>query len=133
MSALETVEIKAFVPARDFALAMRFYQELGFTKASEGHGVAYFYCGDCSFLLQPCEQAGFAEQFVMHLLVPDVKAWWQHVAQADLAARYQVKVGALTDQPWGMREFVLHDPSGVLWRIAQNLGPPVAHAADAAS
>jgi catechol 2,3-dioxygenase-like lactoylglutathione lyase family enzyme len=133
MSALATVEIKAFVPARDFALAMRFYQDLGFTKASEGHGVAYFYCGDCSFLLQPFAQAGFAENFVMHLLVPDVQAWWQQVAQADLASRYQVAVGPLKDQPWGMREFVLHDPSGVMWRIAQNLGHPVAHAADAVS
>jgi len=133
MSALATVEIKAFVPARDFALAIRFYQDLGFTKASEGHGVAYFYCGDCSFLLQPFEQPGFAENFVMHLLVPDVQAWWQHVAQADIAGRYQVPVGAVKDQPWGMREFVLHDPSGVMWRIAQNLGPPVAHAANAAS
>jgi uncharacterized glyoxalase superfamily protein PhnB len=25
------------------------------------------------------------------------------------------------DRPWGMRDFVLVDPTGVLWRIAQNL------------
>ena len=25
------------------------------------------------------------------------------------------------DQPWGMRDFVVIDPSGVLWRIAQNI------------
>lgn len=31
MSNLKTVEIKAFVPAKDFALSKRFYQELGFT------------------------------------------------------------------------------------------------------
>jgi uncharacterized glyoxalase superfamily protein PhnB len=24
-------------------------------------------------------------------------------------------------QPWRMRDFTLHDPSGVLWRIAQNV------------
>jgi hypothetical protein len=23
-------------------------------------------------------------------------------------------------QPWRMRDFVLYDPSGVLWRIGQN-------------
>ena len=25
------------------------------------------------------------------------------------------------DQDWGMREFTMHDPSGVLWRIAENI------------
>nr|WP_273542772.1 hypothetical protein [Aeromonas caviae] len=24
-------------------------------------------------------------------------------------------------QPWRMKEFCLYDPSGVLWRIAQNI------------
>ena len=24
------------------------------------------------------------------------------------------------DQPWAMRDFTLFDPSGVLWRVAQN-------------
>ena len=51
---LACVEIKAFVPARDFALSLEFYQALGFTLAS-------------------------------------------------------------------VRDFVLFDPTGVLWRIAQNL------------
>ncbi|HVI77199.1 MAG TPA: hypothetical protein VM715_03365 [Candidatus Acidoferrum sp.] len=33
MSNLDAVEIKAFVPARDFALSKRFYEDLGFTIA----------------------------------------------------------------------------------------------------
>jgi uncharacterized glyoxalase superfamily protein PhnB len=31
-----------------------------------------------------------------------------------------VTVGAIEQQPWRMRDFVVSDPSGVLWRIAQN-------------
>ncbi len=31
---LSTVEVKAFVPALDFALSMQFYEALGFTRAS---------------------------------------------------------------------------------------------------
>ncbi|NBA14010.1 glyoxalase, partial [Aeromonas caviae] len=27
----------------------------------------------------------------------------------------------LVTQPWRMKEFCLYDPSGVLWRIAQNI------------
>jgi predicted lactoylglutathione lyase len=40
MPNLRVTEIKAFVPAKDFALSKRFYQDLGFTLASDGGGVA---------------------------------------------------------------------------------------------
>ncbi|WP_219812684.1 hypothetical protein [Aeromonas sp. ASNIH8] len=42
MPNLNVTEIKAFVPARDFPLSKQFYQDLGFTLASDGDGVAYF-------------------------------------------------------------------------------------------
>ena len=31
-----------------------------------------------------------------------------------------VKVEPPADRPWGMRDFVIVDPTYVLWRIAQN-------------
>ena len=52
MSNLKVTEIKAFVPSKNFALSKQFYQDLGFTLASEGGGVAYFHFGHVSFLLQ---------------------------------------------------------------------------------
>ena len=52
MSDLRAVEIKAFVPARDFALSKQFYEDLGFTIAGSEDDIAYLRCGDCSFLLQ---------------------------------------------------------------------------------
>ena len=33
MTNMKTVEVKAFVPARDFALSKQFYQDLGFVLA----------------------------------------------------------------------------------------------------
>ena len=33
MSTLKTIELKAFVPAKDFELSKRFYQDVGFTLA----------------------------------------------------------------------------------------------------
>ena len=122
MPALHVTEIKAFVPSRDFALSKRFYQDLGFTMASEGGGVAYFHHGSASFLLQDFCAEGLAENFMMHLLVPDVQAWWDHVHDSGLATKYGVQVTPLEDQPWRMRDFCLADPSGVLWRIGQNIG-----------
>jgi catechol 2,3-dioxygenase-like lactoylglutathione lyase family enzyme len=117
---LRAVEIKAFVPARDYALSQRFYQDLGFHRASEGGGVAYFHHGDVAFLLQDHDDAGLASKLVMHLLVEDVDAWRKQIDDADLVARYGVKVTEIVQQPWRMRDFLLYDPAGVQWRIAQN-------------
>lgn len=121
MANLSVVEIKAFVPARDFALSKRFYQDVGFTMASDGDGVAYFHCGEASFLLQDFFDAGLASNLQMHLLVEDVQAWHDELQARDIAGRHGVKIGPLVDQPWRMRDFFLYDPSGVLWLIAQNI------------
>lgn len=122
MSRLHVTEIKAFVPSKDFERSKRFYQDLGFTMASEGGGVAYFHFGHASFLLQDYCVDSLAENFMMHLLVEDVQAWWDHVQASGVLDTYGVTVTALEDQPWRMRDFCLYDPSGVLWRIGQNTG-----------
>ena len=57
---------------------------------------------------------------MLHLLVEDVDAWWGKLKDAGIAERYGVTVSPIQQQPWRMRDFVLFDPSGVLWRIAQN-------------
>lgn len=121
MANLRTVELKAFVPARDFALSKRFYADMGFTLASDTEGVAYFHHENVSFLLQDFYVKEAAENLMMHLLVEDVDAWWQRLRDTGLAERYGVRIGAVELQPWRMRDFVLIDPSGVLWRIAQNV------------
>jgi catechol 2,3-dioxygenase-like lactoylglutathione lyase family enzyme len=117
---LGVVEIKAFVPAGDFELSKRFYQDIGFTMASDGGGIAYFHCGNASFLLQDFCTPALAEHFTMHLLVEDVDAWWARIKHSGAVEKYGVKLGEVESQPWRMRDFCLTDPSGVLWRIAQN-------------
>jgi len=121
MSNLRAVEIKAFVPSKDFALSKQFYQDLGFTMPSDSNGVAYFHHGDASFLLQDFYVEALANNLMMHLLVEDVDAWWARIKDADIAARYGVKVTDIEPRPWRMRDFVIIDPSGVMWRIGQNI------------
>jgi len=70
MANLRITEIKAFVPAKDFAISKQFYKDLGFTMASEGDGVAYFHFEHVSFLLQDFCVNSLAENFMMHILVP---------------------------------------------------------------
>lgn len=120
MSHLTATEIKAFVPAKDFALSKRFYADLGFEQRSEGGGVAYFQVDGCAFLLQDFFEPALAQNLVMHLLVPDVALWFAHVQEQDLAKRHGARVTPLVDQPWGITEFVVIDPVGVCWHIGQN-------------
>lgn len=121
MSNMAAVEIKAFVPAKDFELSKRFYADLGFELAWSSDDMAYFHAGGASFLLQRFYVKEHADNFMMHMLVEDVESWWRHVTSNQLGEKYGVRVLPPADQPWGIRDFTVDDPTGVLWRIGQNI------------
>jgi len=121
MTNMTTVEIKTFVPAKDFDLSKRFYQDLGFELAWCSDDLAYFHAGSSSFLLQRFYVKELADNFMMHLLVEDVESWWHYISSNQIQEKYGVRVIPPADQSWGMRDFVVDDPSGVLWRIGQNI------------
>ena len=120
MSNFKITEIKAFAPSKDFDLSKQFYKDLGFTMASDGGGIAYFHFGHVSFLLQDFCAEYFAENFMMHILVENVEAWWNHVRASGVVSKYGVTCTDIEVQPWRMKDFCLSDPSGVFWRIGQN-------------
>ena len=121
MTNMATVEIKAFVPAIDFELSKRFYTDLGFEMAWSSEDLAYFHAGESSFLLQRFYVKEHADNFMMHMLVEDVEAWWRHISSIQLGTKYGVRVLPPSDRPWGIRDFTVDDPTGVLWRIGQNI------------
>jgi catechol 2,3-dioxygenase-like lactoylglutathione lyase family enzyme len=121
MSPLNSVEIKAFVPAKDFELSKRFYQDLGFTLKWNSDELAYFCHDNCAFFLQNFYSKDHAENFMMHLLVNHVDDWWERVQQQNISQKYGVQCSTPEQRPWCMRDFVLSDPTGVLWRIAENV------------
>lgn len=117
---MKVQEIKAFIPARDFELSRRFYLDLGFEIPWQDEHLAHVRYQNCSFLLQNFYLEDHARNCVMHCLVEGVDDWYAALLQKQLAKTYGVQLSDLENQPWGMREFTLTDPSGVLWRIAQN-------------
>jgi len=121
---LQAVEIKAFVPARDFAKSLRFYERIGFEIPWSSDELAYLRHGETSFLLQNFFVAEHANNFQMHLLVRNADDWHRHLQSLDVVTEFGVALGVPEDRPWRMRDFTLIDPSGVLWRIAHNLGAP---------
>ena len=118
---LAVVEIKAFVPARDMDLSLRFYKALGFVVPWASDDLAYLHVGEASFLLQRFYVAEHAGNFMMHLLVADADAWFRHAVASGVADLPGVRLGEPGDRPWAMRDFTLVDPTGVLWRIGHNL------------
>jgi len=121
MTDMEIVEIKAYVPAKDFALSKQFYQDFGFELVWSSDDLAYLRRGTSSFLLQNFYVADHASNFMMHLLVKDVEAWWRHVENRGIVAKYRVFAQPPEDRPWGLRDFPIADPAGVLWRVGQNI------------
>lgn len=125
MSNLDAIELKAFLPAKDFDLSKQFYQDLGFTLCWAEEAVAYLHYGDhdgkLGFLLQRYYHKEFAENLMMHLIVKDVDAWWASIQDKKIIEKYGVRAEPPEDRPWKMRDFILVDPSGVLWRIAQDM------------
>ena len=121
MENLATVEIKAFVPSKDFETSKRFYTDLGFTIPWSSDDLAYLHAGNASFLLQRFYVKEHAGNFMMHMLVEDVDAWWRHVESKQLASEYGINASPPEDRPWGIRDFTITDPTGVLWRIGQNI------------
>ena len=81
---------RPFLPARDFALAKRFYETLGFEKLFDSE-VAIFKVGTGSFVLQDHFQKEWAENFMMQLVVDDLDAWWRHVDALDLPDKFGVQ------------------------------------------
>jgi uncharacterized glyoxalase superfamily protein PhnB len=58
---------------------------------------------------------------MIHLLVQDVDAWRAHMDEATIADIYRIEISPVELRPWRMRDFHFPDPSGVLWRIGQNV------------
>ena len=120
LSALRTLDAEQVLKNRD-AFDKKVRATFLKAKLDVPNGVAYFHHGDVSFLLQDFYQEQLAHNLMMHLLVEDVDAWRAHVREAGIAEKYGVKVTDVELRPWKMRDFALVDPSGVLWRIAQNV------------
>ena len=114
------LDLKTFVPARDFTLSRKFYQEIGFRENFANAEVAEFEFGSFRFLLQNYYVQEFAASFMMQMLVSDTAAWWSRLMTLDLPQRYPgIMLRAPTMQPWGLKILYLSDPSGVLWHIAE--------------
>lgn len=116
----QVLALRPFVPAKDFALSKRFYQALGFVVTLEDNPIAILKLGSFSFILRDAQGEILAEPPRIQLLVRNADRFWASIDFTQLRADFAVKPPQPPAiQPWGMKVGFIHDPSEVLWHIAE--------------
>ena len=92
--------MRPMVPAKDLEISKRFYVELGFDPKTLTDRLVEMQLGAFSFILQAHYIQQWADNFVMHMRVSDVRLWWDHIVDLDLASRYGVKARAPQLEDW---------------------------------
>ncbi|WP_121964800.1 VOC family protein [Myroides sp. N17-2] len=118
---LSVVELKPFVPCKDFEVSIAFYTALGFRILWQSEELCLLSLGTEKFFLQNFYNQEAAENLMLHLQVENADDWHTHIEDLKLVSKYGGQITAVEDREWLMRDFVLIDPSGVLWRIAHNI------------
>lgn len=117
-------DLRAFLPAKDFAMSKSFYAAVGFDQAWSSDDLVLFRVGGFSFFLQNYFVQQWADNMMVDLRVTDVDAYWSHLKELDLTGKWPapVRLGAPQDDAAsGIRRGHFVDPSGVLWHFSQTL------------
>ena len=112
------------LPVTDMADSMKFYERAGFNvrlyregEEDPGEGFAFVdYDGVSVFDLDFIDIDPDRNGAGCYLVVLDADAWHARMTSAGLP------ITPIADQPWGMREFTLTDPSGNHVRIGHATG-----------
>lgn len=109
-----------FLPSGpDFALALRFFETIGFARKWESGDCVGLGFGGASFILQKYDSKEWAENQMVVIEVKDLEGYWQELDALKLAENFAgTKIKPPTDFPWG-REIHLIDPAGVCWHVRQ--------------
>jgi catechol 2,3-dioxygenase-like lactoylglutathione lyase family enzyme len=122
---VRTERAEPVLPARDLDETRAFYERLGFKPwfgpnapwtyeiVSRGELVLHFFAERDLNVRENC--AG------CYLRVKDADALHRECAAMNLPGDGTARLSELEDQAWGMREFVLVDPSGNQLRIGHDL------------
>ncbi len=117
-SKLDVIEMVTFIPAKDFAASVRFYEEL-FAVNWQTDTLCQIQAGTSKFLIQDFYQADFANNCMYQLLVDDIDATWLELQSSGVLTRHgEVKAQPPKQEAWG-RVIYLWGPAGELWHLTQ--------------
>lgn len=120
MSDLHATDVRAFIPALDFALSQQFYAALGWKVKRLDSALALVEFGEQHFYIQNYYVKEIAENTMLHITVADARAWHEHVSRVLHENRFgDARVQAPKVQAYGALVTFVHDPSGVLLHFCQ--------------
>lgn len=117
---LNSTDIRAFIPAKDYAVSKAFYLALGFELQYDDGSIALFASGDSHFYLQNAYLQEWAENTMLHLTIDDALACFEQVSGVIATGQFPgARVAPPKQQPYGALVTHVHDPAGVLLHFAQ--------------
>ena len=117
-------DVKVFVPAKDFAVSLEFYKQLGWQEnfVADDGGIAELELAGQRFYLQNYYNKVWASNFMLHLTVDDANAWHKHATEIIENGNYGVaKTKAPKEESYGALVAHIWDPCGVLIHCAEFL------------
>lgn len=112
-----TLSIRPFIGAKDFAVSRSFYRDLSFQERIIDSQFSYFQLGEVGFYLQDYYVKEWIDNLMVFMEVSNADDYHAYLMSLDLPEKYTgVKLSAVRSEVWG-KECFLHDPSGVLWHF----------------
>ncbi len=104
---MDVIDIKAFVPSKDYEVSKSFYSEIGFKADYVSEDLTLFQNGDCLFFLQRFFNADLAANFMLQLCVSDIESAYRLCSQS----KHKTKITPIQQESWG-KVFYLWGPAG---------------------
>lgn len=111
---MDVIDIKAFVPSKDYEISKSFYSEIGFTSEYVSDDLTLFENGDCLFFLQRFYNEKLAKNFMLQICVADIDEAFELCSNSE----YKTKITPVQQESWG-KVFYLWGPVGELLHITQ--------------
>jgi hypothetical protein len=116
---MKFLSLEPFVPSgSNFEGSKQLFQELGFTICWDAVDYVGFESNGCKFILQKYDNKEFAENFMLSVRVDNVEEFRKLVIEKNLTARFDIRIGQLTQQPYG-KEVNIIDMAGVCWHFVE--------------
>lgn len=113
------LSIRPFIGAKDYAISMCFYSDLGFEKIILSDNLCLFKMGNLGFYLQKAYVEDWINNSMIFVEVPDAVKFYNHITQLQLTEKYKsVRIIGVKAFDWG-KECYVHDPSGILWHFGE--------------
>ena len=111
---MTVLDIKAFIPSKDYENSKAFYSEIGFEPTYVTDDLTLFENGDCSIFVQRFYNESLAQNFMIQICVTDILKVYELCS----ASAYKQKTSEIAHESWG-QVFYLWGPSGELLHITQ--------------